>query len=169
MNGPRLPYHSGHYPLTRLRRNRRDDWSRRMVAESTIGVNDLIWPVFVQEGQKKRSPIASMPNVERISVDQIAETASAAVDLGIPAIAIFPAVDAKLKTENGDEAVNPKNLVCRAVREVSKQNLNIGIICDVALDPFTTHGHDGIIRDSYVDNDETIEILVQQALVQANA
>ena len=169
MNGRRLPYHSGSYPLTRLRRNRRDDWSRRMVAESKIDANDLIWPIFVQEGQKIRNPIASMPNVERISVDHIGETASVAAELGIPAIAIFPVVDVNLKTEGGDEAINPKNLVCRAIREVSKQNLNIGIICDVALDPFTTHGHDGIIRDGYVDNDETIKILVQQALVQANA
>ena len=119
MNGPRLPYHSGRYPLTRLRRNRRDDWSRRMVAESKIGVNDLIWPIFVQEGKNVRSQVASMPNVERISVDHISEAASGAAELGIPAIAIFPVVDANLKTEAGDEAVNPKNLVCRAIREVS--------------------------------------------------
>ena len=169
MRGPRLPSQLGRYPTTRLRRLRRDDWSRRMVAENEIGVSDLIWPIFVQEGKNKRSPVASMPGVHRLSTDQLGKTAAMAVSLGIPAIALFPVVENNLKTEDGTEAINPKNLVCRAIREIAQEKLNIGIICDVALDPFTTHGHDGVIRKGYVENDETLKILVQQALVQASA
>ena len=169
MRGPRLPYQPGHYPTTRLRRNRRDDWSRRMIAENKLGVDDLIWPIFGQEGKKQRIPVASMPGVDRLSIDLLAEAAREAVSFGIPAIAIFPVINSRNKNEEGTEATNPENLVCRAIKEVAEQNLNLGIVCDVALDPFTSHGHDGLVRDGYVVNDETVDVLIQQALVQAAA
>ena len=161
MRGPRLPNQLGQYPTTRLRRLRTNGWLRCMVAENEIGVSDLIWPIFVQEGKNKRSPVASMPGVHRLSTDHLGKTAALAVSLGIPAIALFPVVENDLKTEDGTEAINPKNLVCRAIREIAKEKLNIGIICDVALDPFTTHGHDGIIRSGYVENDQTLEIMAK--------
>ncbi|HZD26098.1 MAG TPA: porphobilinogen synthase, partial [Alphaproteobacteria bacterium] len=126
-------------------------------------------PVFVQEGENRREPVASMPGVDRLSPDLVAAAAREAAGLGIPVIAIFPAVDPALKTPEGDEAVNPDNLVCRTVRAVAEAVPEIGIMCDAALDPFTSHGHDGVIRDDYVDNDETLAILCRQALVQARA
>ena len=169
MRGPRLPYQPGHYPTTRLRRNRRDDWSRRMIAENKLGVDDLIWPIFVHEEKKQRIPVASMPGVDRLSIDLLAEAAREAVSFGIPAIAIFPVINSRSKNEEGTEATNPENLVCRAIKKVAEQNLNLGIVCDVALDPFTSHGHDGLVRDGYVVNDETVDVLIQQALVQAAA
>jgi hypothetical protein len=134
----------GRYPTTRLRRNRGEEWSRRLVAEHKLSVNDLIWPVFVQEGQNTRAPVASMPGVDRLSIDLFAEAAREARDLGIPAIAIFPETDPKAKTPDAREAYNPGNLVCRAITAVKKAVPDIGIVCDVALDPFNSDGHDGI-------------------------
>ena len=169
MRGSRLPNQLGQFPATRLRRNRRDNWSRRMVGENEIGVNDLIWPIFIQEGTNKRSKVTTMPGVERISLDLLKETISISVSLGIPAIAIFPVIQDELKNEDGTEAINPDNLICKGIRQIAKEKQDIGIICDVALDPFTSHGHDGVLRNGHIDNDRTLEILVQQSLVQANA
>ncbi|HEY0984726.1 porphobilinogen synthase [Schlesneria sp.] len=157
------------FPQTRMRRPRRFDWSRRMVRENQVTVDDLIWPVFVQSGKNQRTPIASMPGVERLSIDLLVDAVSRAADLGIPAIALFPATEPELKNEEATEAVNPDNLVCRAVRAIKERNLNLGIICDVALDPYTSHGQDGLVRDGYVVNDETLEMLCRQATVQAQA
>ena len=157
------------FPYTRMRRNRRHEWSRRLVSENRLSVDDLIWPVFVIEGTNLRQPITSMPGVERLSIDLLIEAARGARDLGIPAIAIFPSVEASLKTPDGREAINPDNLVCRAVRAVKKAVPDIGIVCDVALDPFNSDGHDGLVADGYVLNDETVEILVRMAVVQAEA
>jgi porphobilinogen synthase len=153
-----------------MRRVRRHDWSRRLVREKALSVNDLIWPVFVCEGQGEREQVASMPGVERLSIDLIVEAVSEAVALGIPAIALFPATQAKLKTAACEEAVNPENLVCRAVRAVKAAHGDkIGVICDVALDPYSSHGQDGLVRDGYVVNDETVAMLQRQAVVQAQA
>jgi porphobilinogen synthase len=159
----------GAYPRVRLRRNRRDPWTRRLVAENRLTVDDLIWPVFVQEGVRKTTPIASMPGIARLSVDRLVDEVGMARDLGIPAIAVFPVVDERRKTPDGDEAWNPDNLVCRAVSAVKAAHPDVGILCDVALDPFTSHGQDGLVRDGYVVNDETIEVLCRQAIVQAAA
>jgi porphobilinogen synthase len=159
----------GRYPRTRLRRNRRDAWSRAMVAENRLSPADFILPVFVAEGKAKRVPIVSMPGVARVSVDELVRDARRAAKLGIPAIALFPNTPAERKTEDGDEATNPDNLVCRAVRAVKKAVPDLGVVCDVALDPYTTHGQDGLLRDGYVVNDESISVLVRQALVQAEA
>ncbi len=159
----------GVYPKTRMRRNRYDVWTRRMVAENSLSAADLIWPIFVREGKGTREPVDSMPGVNRLTVDLLADAVGEARDLGIPCIALFPVIDPKLKTEDGDEAVNPGNLVCRAIAEIKKSVPDIGVLCDVALDPFTTHGHDGLVRDGYVVNDETVEVLCRQALVQAKA
>jgi porphobilinogen synthase len=159
----------GRFPTTRLRRNRREAWSRRLVAETRLSVDDLIWPAFVQEGWKQRTPVESMPGVDRLSVDLFVEAAKEARDLGIPAVAIFPETDPKAKTPDGREAYNPDNLVCRSIAAVKKAVPDIGVVCDVALDPFNSDGHDGIVRDGYVQNDETLEALVKQALVQTEA
>jgi porphobilinogen synthase len=159
----------GQFPSTRLRRLRRYDWSRRLVSEHRLSVDDLIWPLFVHEGND-RQPVPSMPGVERLSIDLVVEAVGAAVELGIPAVAIFPATDPGKKSPDGDEAGNPHNLVCSAVRAAKAAHGDaIGIVCDVALDPYTTHGHDGLLRDGYVVNDETVEVLCQQAIVQATA
>ncbi|MCA9605918.1 MAG: porphobilinogen synthase [Myxococcales bacterium] len=152
-----------------MRRNRRHDWSRRLVRENALSVNDLIWPCFVREGQGERTDIPSMPGVARLTVDLLVEAAAEAAELKIPALAVFPVTDPKDKTPGGEEAVNPDNLVCRAVRAIADAKLDIGIVCDVALDPFTTHGQDGLVKDGYVINDETIEVLVGQAVNQARA
>lgn len=160
---------AGQFPETRMRRVRRQDWSRRLVRENQLTVDDLIWPVFVQDGQNRRVPIASMPGVERLSVDLIVEAVARAAELKIPAVAVFPATDPSLKTEVAMEALNPENLVCRAVRAIKAAKLDIGLICDVALDPYTSHGQDGLVRDGYVVNDETLEMLCRQAVVQAEA
>ncbi|MEZ4337401.1 MAG: porphobilinogen synthase [Sandaracinaceae bacterium] len=162
-----LPF--GPFPRTRMRRNRRHDWSRRLVRENALSVNDLIWPCFVREGQGERTEIPSMPGVARLTVDLLVEAAAEAAELKIPALAVFPVTDPKDKTPGGEEAVNPDNLVCRAVRAIADAKLDIGIVCDVALDPFTTHGQDGLVKDGYVINDETIEVLVGQAVNQARA
>jgi porphobilinogen synthase len=152
-----------------MRRNRRTAWSRRLVAENRLTVVDLIWPIFVHDGAAKRTPIPSMPGVDRLSVDLVTVAAAEAAELGIPAIAIFPATDPAKKSPDGDEAFNPENLVCKSVRAVKKACPELGVICDVALDPYTTHGHDGLLREGYIVNDETVEALCKQALNQANA
>ena len=159
------------YPATRLRRTRRHEWTRRLVREHTLTVDDLIWPLFVHDPGTgpARVAIPSMPGVERLSIDELVIEAREAVALGIPAIAIFPVIDAALKTPDGEHAHDPDNLVCRAVRAVKQACPELGVICDVALDPFTTHGQDGIVRDGYVVNDLTVTALCQQALVQAAA
>src|ERR1700744_1996805 len=157
------------FPAIRMRRVRRYDWSRRLVAESALTAADFIWPLFVIDGQNRRQPVASMPGVDRLSVDLAVEAAKEARGLGIPVIALFPNTDPDLKTEDGREATNDNNLVCRAVRAIKKAVPEIGVLCDVALDPYTSHGHDGVLIDSYVANDETLDILVKQALVQAEA
>lgn len=160
---------SSAYPHTRLRRNRRTPWSRRLVAETKVTVDDLIWPLFVVEGAGQRQPITSMPGVERLSIDLLVEAARQAVDHGIPAIAIFPSVEASLKTPDAAEAANPHNLVCRAVRAVKKAVPELGVICDVALDPFNSDGHDGVLIDGDVHNDRSLPILARMAVIQAEA
>ncbi len=157
------------YPQIRMRRLRRHDWTRRLVAENTLSAADLIWPLFVVDGENQRQPIASMPGVERLSIDLAVKAAQEAASLGIPVIALFPNTDPKLKSDDGREAVNPGNLICRAVKAIKQKVPGIGVLCDVALDPYTTHGHDGLVRDGDVHNDATIEVLVQQSLVQAEA
>ncbi len=159
----------GSYPTVRLRRNRQSDWSRRLVAENVLTVNDLIWPLFVVDGQGVRQPVASMPGVERLSVDQAVAAAEEAVSLGIPAIALFPYTDNSARTEDGREAYNPENLVCRTTRAIRDRGLDIGIICDAALDPYTSHGHDGLMRGEEILNDETLTALVKQSLCQVEA
>jgi porphobilinogen synthase len=157
------------FPSTRLRRLRAQPWSRALVAENTLTPADFIWPVFVIDGEAKRLAVASMPGVERLSVDLVAEAAVEAAGLGIPVIALFPFTDPSLKTEDGREAFNPDNLVCRAVRAIKKAAPGIGVLCDVALDPYTSHGHDGLLKDGTVVNDETVAALVEQSLVQVAA
>ncbi|MDR3469315.1 MAG: porphobilinogen synthase [Xanthobacteraceae bacterium] len=153
----------------RPRRNRKAEWARRLVRENVVTTDDLIWPVFIIDGNNTRSPIASMPGVERLTVDQIVRDAERAVKLDIPCLALFPYTEPGLRDEVGSEALNADNLVCRAVRAVKAEFPDIGILCDVALDPFTSHGHDGLIREGVILNDETVEVLVRQALVQAEA
>ena len=165
----RIPFQAGQFPQTRMRRTRQFDWSRRLMRENQLTVSDLIWPVFVQSGNGLRSPIASMPGVERLSIDLVVKAVSYAADLGIPAVAVFPATEPSLKNESATEAINPDNLVCRAVRAIKALQRDLGIICDVALDPYTSHGQDGLVRNGYVVNDETLELLCQQAVVQAQA
>ena len=160
---------AGRFPSVRMRRNRKSAWSRRLVAERVLTPADLIWPIFVTEGRGRRLPVQSMPGVDRLSVDLVAKAAEEAVSLGIPAIALFPYTDAKLRSEDGAEAFNPDNLVCRATRAVRKAGLDIGVLLDVALDPYTSHGHDGLMRDGEIRNDETLSALVRQSLVQADA
>jgi len=164
-----LPANWGAFPRTRLRRNRGDAWSRALVRESALAASDLIWPVFVTEGRGQRVPIASMPGVARLSIDELVKDARRAARLGIPAIALFPQTPPDRKSEDGDEAANPDNLVCRAVRALKRRVPGIGVMCDVALDPYTSHGHDGLLRQGRVANDETVAALVRQALVQAEA
>jgi porphobilinogen synthase len=158
------------FPSTRLRRNRQDPWSRRMVAESRLDVADLIWPVFVLEGTGRRQSVASMPGVERLSVDLLPDVLGEAAALGIPAVALFPVTPEELKSDDGVEATNPDNLICRAVRAVKGALPDLGVICDVALDPYTSHGHDGLLDErGTIVNDATLAVLVRQALVQAEA
>ena len=160
----------GAYPATRPRRMRRDDFSRRMMRETTLGADNLIWPVFVVEGSRQRQIVQSMPEVERLSIDELLREAEAAAALGIPAIALFPVTDAARKTTDGREAWNPDGLAQRAVRTLKDAVPQLGVITDVALDPFTTHGQDGIVDESgYVLNDVTVEALVRQALSHAAA
>lgn len=159
----------GPFPATRLRRTRRTPWSRRLVTETTLQTADLIWPWFVFDGTGTQE-IPSMPGVLRLGRDQIAQAAQQACQLGIPAVAVFPATDPKLKTEDAAEAVNPENLVCRTVRAIKAEvGDSLGVICDVALDPYSSHGQDGLVRNGQVINDETVEVLCRQSLVQADA
>ncbi|MDC3234969.1 porphobilinogen synthase [Candidatus Puniceispirillum sp.] len=159
----------GQYPSTRMRRNRMKAFSRRLVAETRLDTADLIWPLFVVEGNNITQPIDAMPGVSRYSIDRLLDQAATAVKLTIPAIAVFPSIDASLKDDKGSLVYDGDNLVCRAVRAVKAAHPDLGIVCDVALDPFTTHGHDGLFEDDKVLNDETIAVLCQQAVNQANA
>ena len=157
------------FPSTRLRRNRKDAWNRRLVAENRLSVNDLIWPVFVHDKDVAREPVPSLPGVHRLSINALLSDAGEAMKAGIPLIAIFPVIDANLKSPRGEEALNPKNLVCRAVAAVKAAYPSLGVMTDVALDPFTDHGQDGLVKNGYVVNDETLEILSKQAVIQAEA
>ena len=159
----------GQYPRLRMRRNRAEDWVRRLVAENRLAAADLIWPVFVQEGAGARQPVAAMPGVERLSIEALVDAAGAAAELGIPAIALFPVVPAQLKSAGAEESYRADNLCNRAVRAVKSAVPEIGVICDVALDPYTSHGHDGLLVDGRILNDETVELLCRQALAQAAA
>ena len=159
----------GTFPATRMRRLRAALWRRRLVRETVLTADDLVQPVFVVEGAGVREAIAALPGNYRLSVDQAIKTAQEAYDLGIPALALFPVVDVGLKDEQGREAVNPKNLLCRAVTAIKKAVPDIGLICDVALDPYTVHGHDGIFEGDDVVNDKTVTVLVKQAIVLAQA
>ena len=167
--GPRETPVAVAYPRTRMRRNRRHGWSRRLVAENALSVDDLIWPVFVRDGEDAVEPVQSMPGANRYSVDRVVDAVAEAGALGIPAVALFPYTDPALKDAGGTEGLNPDNLVCRAVRAIKDAHPDIGVMCDVALDPYTDHGHDGLLRDGYVVNDETLDVLRRQALVQAQA
>jgi porphobilinogen synthase len=160
----------GQFPSVRMRRMRRDDFSRRLMRENALTVDDLIYPVFVLDGSQRREAVSSMPGVERLSIDQLLPVADECVRLGIPVMALFPVIDGSLKSPDGREATNAAGLVPRAVRELKQRFPELGVMTDVALDPFTTHGQDGLIDDSgYVLNDETIDVLVRQSLVQAGA
>jgi porphobilinogen synthase len=154
---------------TRPRRNRKADWSRRMVAENVLTTDDLIWPLFLVDGTKTRIPVASMPGVERLSVDEAVRDAERAAELAIPCLALFPYTDPKRRDDDGTEALNPDNLVCRAIRAIKKEIPQVGVLCDVALDPYTSHGHDGLLRNGEIINDATVEVLVKQALIEAEA
>ena len=158
---------AGSYPNTRLRRNRKTDWSRRLVQENSLSVNDLIWPIFIKEGKNIKEPISSMPGVFRYSLDKINNLVERAISRKIPMIALFPNTPIHKKNSRGSEALNKNNLICKALRLIKKNYNNIGIMCDVALDPYTDHGHDGIIKKNSVDNDETIKILIKQSILQA--
>ncbi len=160
---------SGAYPNVRMRRLRSSGWIREMVAEHRVTAADLIHPLFVIEGQNRREPVQSMPGVDRLSIDLITEEIKKSADLGIKACALFPVTPTENKTLDGREALNPGNLLCRAVQAIKKQTPDIGLITDVALDPYTTHGHDGIFENGKILNDETVEILTRQALVLAGA
>ena len=161
--------HPGRYPRTRLRRNRADAWTRRMVAENRLSPDDLIWPIFLVEGKSSREAVASMPGVDRLTVDLLGRAVAEAKGLGIPAVALFPQVPDDLKSENGEEAFNRDNLMCRAIAAIKSAEPEVGVIADVALDPYTTHGHDGILHEGRILNDETVKMLVMQALTLAEA
>lgn len=157
------------FPTTRMRRNRRTLWLRQLVQETKLSPSDLIWPVFVIDGEAQKIPVDAMPGVFRYSPDMLVEAVQGAKDLGIPMVSIFPFVDPALKTTDGAEAWNTENLVCRAVREIKDNVPDIGVMCDVALDPFNSDGHDGLLRDGVVLNDETLDCLVKQSINQAEA
>ncbi len=159
----------GAFPNTRMRRNRLNPWTRRLMAENSLSVDDLIWPIFIMDGQGQESEIAAMPGVKRVSVDRLAAHVEPAAKLGIPALALFPATPPNLKDAEGTESSNPDNLICQASRLLKREFPDMGLLGDVALDPYTDHGHDGVIRDGYVANDETLGKLVEQALNQARA
>ncbi|MFC3124765.1 porphobilinogen synthase [Pseudoroseomonas globiformis] len=159
----------GRFPETRLRRNRRDGWTRRLVAEHRLSVDDLIWPIFIMEGTGRTSEVASMPGALRVTLDRLEAHVAPAAELGIPALALFPMVPSDRKDAEGSEAANPDNLMCRAARLLKARFPDVGLIGDVALDPYTDHGHDGVLRHGYVANDESVEVLVAQALAQAAA
>jgi len=158
----------GSYPDTRLRRNRKKDWSRRLVQENTLSTNDLIWPIFICEGKNVKESINAMPGVYKYSIDRIERLIESAIDKKIPMIALFPNIPLSKKNNKGTEALNKNNLICKALRLIKKNYKEIGLMCDVALDPYTNHGHDGILKNNYVDNDETLKILVKQSILQAD-
>ena len=157
----------GSYPNVRLRRNRKAEWSRRLVSESNLSPNDLIWPIFIRNGKNIKEPVKSMPGVFIYTLDQIERLVEKAIRKRIPMIALFPNTPNSKKDAKGSEALNKNNLVCRALRLIKKNYKEIGLMCDVALDPYTNHGHDGILKKNYVDNDETVKVLVKQSLLQA--
>ena len=160
---------TGKFPNLRLRRNRKETWSRRLIQENTLSPNDFILPIFLIEGSNKKESISSMPGVFRYSINRLSQIIDKAIRLGIPMVALFPKTKNSLKNELGSEALNENNLVCRAIQEIKKKYKNkIGIMCDVALDPYTSHGHDGLIKSNQIINDETIEILINQSLLQAD-
>lgn len=159
---------TGKFPSARMRRNRRFEWSRKLSAETRLSAADLIWPIFIHDHAEDKD-VESMPGVQRVSINRLLELAEQAMNLDIPAIALFPSADDSLKDEKGTEAVNPDNLVCRAVQAIKQRFPDLGVICDVALDPYTSHGQDGVLVDGYVANDLTLEMLVGQAAVQAQA
>jgi len=158
----------GSYPGTRLRRNRKKDWSRRLVQENTLSTNDLIWPIFICEGKNVKESINAMPGVYKYSIDRIERLIESAIDKKIPMVALFPNIPLSKKNNKGTEALNKNNLICKALRLIKKNYKEIGLMCDVALDPYTTHGHDGILKNNYVDNDETLKILAKQSILQAD-
>ncbi len=158
----------GKYPNLRLRRTRKDSWSRRLIQENTLSPNDFILPIFLIEGSNKRQPISSMPGVYRYTINRLSQIVDKAIKKKIPMVALFPKTQNIHKNELGTESLNEKNLVCRAIKEIKKRYKNqIGIMCDVALDPYTSHGHDGLIKSNTILNDETIEVLINQSLLQA--
>ncbi|HEY4732600.1 MAG TPA: porphobilinogen synthase [Gammaproteobacteria bacterium] len=164
------PKHIGSFPQRRMRRMRRDDFSRRLMRETVLTVNDLIYPIFIHEGGKRREAVSSMPGIERLNIDELVVESAHLIELGIPAIALFPVIPQERKSEDAREACNPEGLMQRAVRAVKKKCPALGVITDVALDPFTTHGQDGLIdKTGYVLNDETVEVLIKQALSHAAA
>ncbi|MBV8632857.1 MAG: porphobilinogen synthase, partial [Burkholderiaceae bacterium] len=169
-NGQKPPHAAAHFPAIRMRRMRKDAFSRAMMRENIVTSADLIYPVFILDGKGQREKVSSMPEVERLSIDELLPVAEDCVALGIPVMALFPVINPALKTPDGIEATNPKGLVPRAVRELKQRFPELGILTDVALDPYTSHGQDGVLDNTgYVLNDETTEILVKQALVQAEA
>ncbi|HEY3778557.1 MAG TPA: porphobilinogen synthase [Rhizomicrobium sp.] len=157
------------FPAIRMRRLRQQGWTRSLVAETALAPANLIWPLFLVEGENRREPVAAMPGVERLSIDLAVDATGEAASLGIPAVALFPHIDPALKTPDGREALNPSNLVCRAVRAIKRAAPEIGVLCDVALDPYTTHGHDGVLMGEQIANDETVEILARQSVLHAEA
>jgi porphobilinogen synthase len=159
----------GNYPQTRMRRNRLYGWTRRLTAESNLTTDDLILPIFVGEGTNRKDPIPSMPGVNRISIDLLDDIIHEANDANLPAVIIFPEIDPKKKSPTADEALNPNNLVCQSIRRVAKACPEMGIICDAALDPFNSDGHDGLLQNNHILNDETVDILCRQAIIQAEA
>jgi porphobilinogen synthase len=157
------------FPSTRLRRNRKSEWSRRLINDTYLDKSDFILPIFVCEGKNKKQEIKSMPGIFRYSIDRLDEIISRSSKNEIPAVAIFPLIENSKKNNKGTEALNKNNVVCNAIRQVKKLNKNIGVMCDVALDPYTSHGHDGLIINNEIDNDETNKVLIKQALIQAQA
>ena len=158
----------GSYPSTRLRRNRKKNWTRQLLQESNLSPSDLIWPIFLSEGSNIIQPIKSMPGVYRYSLDKIEKLVEKAINVKIPMIALFPNTPSSKKNATGSEALNKNNLVCKALKLIKKNYKEIGLMCDVALDPYTNHGHDGLLKKNYVSNDETLKMLVKQSLLQAD-
>ncbi|CAI3922887.1 Delta-aminolevulinic acid dehydratase [Commensalibacter papalotli (ex Botero et al. 2024)] len=159
----------GNFPLTRMRRNRLNQTTRRLVAENKLSIDDLIWPIFIVEGQNIETEVASMPGVKRVSVDRLGAYIEPAAKLNIPALALFPVTSKEKRDPTGSESYNPNNLMCSAAKELKKQFPEMLLIGDVALDPYTSHGHDGIVKNGYVVNDETVEVLIKQSVNQAHA
>ena len=158
---------TGKYPSLRLRRNRKQSWTRRLIQENTLTPNDFILPIFLIDGSNKKEAISTMPGVYRYTINRVSQIVDKAIKIGVPMVALFPKTKNSLKNELGTESLNEKNLVCKAIQEIKKKYKNqIGIMCDVALDPYTTHGHDGLINSDTILNDETIEVLINQSLLQ---